>query len=187
MEKAIRNMVWTRRFISAAIVQGTIIVGLTIFLILGQISLIKPDISRVIAAGGVGTWFTFGFILYIVVGVIGIAVSALFYLYIERIIGKQYKEHSVATVAAWIHLIFMNMGTTASMSMLMFAGYIGGAAMLPISVGGRALNPGQVHELIGSFVEPIAVAILVLLFGVICGGLGFLLVHRQNSIITKNN
>ncbi len=61
---------------------------------------------------------------------------------IERIIGKQYKEHSVATVAAWIHLILMNMGTTASMSMLMFAGYIGGAAMLPISVGGRALNPG---------------------------------------------
>ncbi len=51
MEKAIRNMIWTRRFISAAIGQGTIIVGLTVFLILGQISLIKPDISRVIAAG----------------------------------------------------------------------------------------------------------------------------------------
>ena len=79
------------------------------------------------------------------------------------------------------------MGTTASMSMLMFAGYIGGAAMLPISVGGRGLILGQIHELIGSFVEPIVVAILVLLFGVICGGLGFLLVHRQNSIITKNN
>jgi hypothetical protein len=81
----------------------------------------------------------------------------------------------------------MNIGTTASMNMLMFTGYIGGAAILPISVGGRALNTGQVHELIGSFVEPIAVAIIVLLFGVICGGLGFLLVHRQNSIITKNN
>ncbi len=41
----------------------------------------------------------------------------------------------------------------------------------PVLVGGRALNPGQVHELISYFVEPIVVAILVLLFGVICGGL----------------
>jgi hypothetical protein len=70
----------------------TIIVGLTIYLIPGQISLIKPEVSRVIAAGNAGTWFTFGYILYIVVGVIGVAVSALFYLYLERVLGKQYKK-----------------------------------------------------------------------------------------------
>jgi hypothetical protein len=36
----------------------------------------------VIAAGGAGTWFTFGYVMYVVVGVIGVAVSAIFYYYL---------------------------------------------------------------------------------------------------------
>jgi hypothetical protein len=39
----------------------------------------------VIAAGGAGTWFTFGYVMYVVVGVIGVAVSAIFYYYLEDI------------------------------------------------------------------------------------------------------
>ncbi|CAN5814427.1 hypothetical protein BH23THE1_BH23THE1_12330 [soil metagenome] len=175
------NLVWTRRFITAAIVQGAIVVGLTVFLILGEISIIKPGISRVIASGGAGTWFTFGYIMYLVVGVIGVAVSALFYLYIERVIKKQYKDHSGARIAAWIHLILMNVGTTFAMGMLMLAGYAGGAAMLPTSVRGLGLNAGQAHEILAPFVEPIAIAILVLIFGVICGGIGFLIVSRKKN------
>lgn len=64
---------------AAAIVQGAIVVGLTVFLMLGQISIIKPEVSRVIAGGGAGTWFTLGYFIYIIVGVIGVAVSSLFY------------------------------------------------------------------------------------------------------------
>ena len=45
---------WTRRFIGAAIIQGAIIVGLTVILILNQISILKPEVSRVIAVGGSG-------------------------------------------------------------------------------------------------------------------------------------
>ena len=52
MEKYEENLIWTKRFITAAIVQGAIIVGLTVFIILGEISIIKPGISRVIASGG---------------------------------------------------------------------------------------------------------------------------------------
>ncbi len=94
MEKGTENLIWTKRFIIAAIVQGAIIVGLTLFIILGEISIIKPGISRVIASGGAGTWFTFGYIMYIVVGVIGVAVSALFYLYLKRVLKKQYQGHN---------------------------------------------------------------------------------------------
>jgi len=50
--------IWTKRFIAASIIQGAIIVALTIFLVLSQISILKPEISRVIASGGAGTWFT---------------------------------------------------------------------------------------------------------------------------------
>src|SRR5690349_13327772 len=112
---------WTKRFIAAAILQGAIIVGLTAFLVLSQISLLKPEISRVIAAGGAGTWFTFGYIIYIVVGVIGVAVSAY---YIEKVLAKQYDSTRVAKALAWSHLILMNVGTTAATGMLMYAGYL---------------------------------------------------------------
>jgi hypothetical protein len=185
-DKNIENLIWTKRFITAAIVQGAIIVGLTIFIILGEISIIKPGISRVIASGGAGTWFTFGYIMYIVVGVIGVAVSALFYLYLESVLKKQYQYYKGARVVAWIHLILMNIGTTAAMGMLMFAGYAGGAAMLPVSVGGQGFNAGQAHEILAPFVEPIAAAILVLIFGIICGGIGFLMVHRKREKIMQN-
>ena len=56
---------WTKRFIATVIIQGAIIVALTTFLVLSQISFLKPEISRVIAAGGAGTWFTFGYIIYL--------------------------------------------------------------------------------------------------------------------------
>lgn len=175
------DLVWTRRFITAAILQGAIIVGLTIFIIFGEISILEPGVSRVIASGGAGTWFTLGYVMYIVVGVIGIAVSALFYLYIERVLKKQYKDHKGAKIVAWIHLILMNIGTTVAMSLLMLAGYTGGAAMLPTSAGGLGLNAGEAHEILAPFVEPIAVAILVLIVGVICGGIGFLVVNRKKN------
>jgi len=176
------NLVWTKRFITAAIVQGAIVVGLTVFIILGEISILKPGISRVIASGGAGTWFTFGYIMYIVVGVIGVAVSSLFYLYLERVIKKQYKDYSAARIVAWIHLILMNVGTTLAMGMLMLAGYAGGAAMLPTSVGGQGLDAGQAHEILAPFVEPIAATILVLIFGIICGGIGFLIVQSKKQL-----
>lgn len=36
-----KDNLWVRRFMTAAIVQGAVIVGLTIFLVVGQISIIK--------------------------------------------------------------------------------------------------------------------------------------------------
>lgn len=170
---------WTRRFIAAAIIQGAIIVTLTAFLVLSQISLLKPEISRVIAAGGAGTWFTFGYIIYIVVGVIGVAVSALFYYYIEKVLAKQYDSTRVARALAWCHLVLMNVGTTAATGMLMYSGYVSGAALLPLSVGGKGFNQGQVHEILAPFVEPISIAILILILGVLLGGIGFLLMYRS--------
>jgi Ni,Fe-hydrogenase I cytochrome b subunit len=101
-----------------------------------------------------------------------LAVSALFYLYIERVLKKRYKDHNGARIFAWIHLILMNIGTTVAMALLMLAGYKGGAAMLPTSVGELGFNAGQAHEVRAPFVEPIAIAILVLIFGIICGGIG---------------
>ncbi len=174
------SITWTNRFICAAIIQGAIIVGLTLFLVFSQISFLKPEISRVIAAGGAGTWFTFGYIMYIVVGVMGVAVSALFYYYLERILAKPYNKQ-LTKLLAWIHLLLMNIGTTSTMGMLMYAGYIGGAAMLPENVGGQGFNGGQAHQILAPFIEPISTAIIILLLGIISGGVGFLLIYYRKG------
>ena len=171
---------WTKRFMAAAILQGAIVSGLTVFLVLGQASFMKPEVSRVMAAGGAGTWFTFGYVMYIVVGVIGVAVSALFYHYLENVLGKHIRGSAKAL--AWAHLVLMNIGTAAAMGLLMYAGYVGGASMLPENVGGQGFNAGQAHEILASFVEPISVAILVIVASVVAGGIGFLAAYRSSTI-----
>ena len=158
---------------TAAIIQGAIIVALTAFLVLGQISVLKPEVSRVIASGGAGTWFTFGYLTYIVVGVIGVAVSSAFYHYLSGSFTR------AASALAWVHLILMNVGTSAAAGIMMYAGYQGGAAMLPSAIGGRGFDAQQAHSIMAPFVEPIAVSILATLVGVIAGGAGFLIAYRR--------
>ena len=172
-----RSNVWARRFMAAAIIQGAIIVALTVFLVLGQISILKPEVSRVIASGGAGTWFTFGYMSYILVGVIGVAVSSAFYHYL----GGSFTR--AASALAWVHLILMNVGTSAAAGMMMYAGYQGGAAMLPIAIGGRGFDAQQAHSIMAPFVEPIAGSILAILAGVVAGGAGYLLAYKSGQSI----
>jgi hypothetical protein len=54
------------------------------------------------------------------------------------------------------------------MGLLMYVGYVGGAATLPV-VDGGGLNGLQAHEILGPFVEPISAAILILVAGVSAG------------------
>ena len=176
---------WARRFMAAAIIQGAAVVGLTIFLVLGQISIIKPEVSRVIAGGGAGTWFTFGYIAYIVVGVIGVAVSSLFYHYLGG--GRHGSIGRASSGLAWAHLILMNVGITAAASMMMLAGYQGGAAMLPPAIGGQGFDAGQAHGIMAPYVEPIAMSILVLMAGVIAGGVGFLMAYRRQREFVQSD
>jgi putative flippase GtrA len=179
-----KESTWTKRFIVAAIVQGAVIVGFTVFLVLSQISILKPEISRVIAAGGAGTWFTFGYTMYIVVGVIGVAVSAVFYYYLENV-RKAYYHSTISKTLAWTHLILMNIGTSAAMGLMMLVGYLGGASMLPVGVGGKGFNAGQAHEILAPYVEPISAAILVLAAGVLAGGIAFLITYRSKRSSTS--
>ena len=167
---------WARRFMAAAIIQGAIVVGLTVFLVLGQISILKPEVSRVIASGGAGTWFTFGYLSYIIVGVIGVAVSSVFYHYLGRA-----SFSKAGNALAWVHLFLLNIGTSAATGMMMYAGYQGGAAMLPTAIGGRGFDAQQAHSIMAPFVEPIAISILVILAGVTVGGIAFLLGYRAQG------
>ena len=162
---------WPGRFMFAAIVQGGALVILTAILVIGSVSFMQPDVARVIAGGGVGTWFTFGYLTYMAVGVIAVAVSALFY----HLLGAR----KIPGILAWIHLVLMNIGIAAAAGMMMYAGYAGGAAALPAAVGGRGLDAAHVHEIIAPYVGPIGGSILVVLVGVVAGGAGYLKAYRR--------
>ena len=71
----------------------------------------------------------------------------------------------------------MNIGTSAATGLMMLSGYLGGAAMLPINVGGKGFNAGQAHEILAPYVEPISAFILLIMVGVICGGIVFLKIY----------
>ena len=152
-------------------VQGLIAVVLTAVIAL---DLLTPSVSRVIAGGGAGTWFFVGYSMFILVGVLGVALTALFDFYLESILGKVYK--GIAKGLAWAHLILMNVGIIAAAGLMMVAGYRGGRGQLPEGVGGLGLNPGEVHmEILAIYPVPVSIAVLVLGLGVFLGGVGYAL------------
>ena len=152
-------------------VQGLIAVVLTAVIAL---DLLTPSVSRVIAGGGAGTWFFVGYSMFILVGVLGVALTALFYFYLESILGKVYK--GIAKGLAWAHLILMNVGIIAAAGLMMVAGYRGGRGQLPEGVGGLGLNPGAGHmDILAIYPVPVSIAVLVLALGVFLGGVGYAL------------
>jgi len=174
---------WASRFIWAAVIQGLLAVVVTV-LIVQPWTILETSFgnyyspSRVIAGGGGGTWMFTGYISYLVVGVVATAVTAIFYFYIEGVQGKIYKGFS--NLLAWGHLVFMNVGVTASMFLMMYGGYLAGWASTPTAQGGAGFTTGQVHEqILGGLVNPIGAFILLAALGALLGGLGFIVRSRS--------
>lgn len=167
---------WVMRFIWAAVIQGAILVGLSLYMVVWQETFERPEISRIMASGAPGSWFTFGFVVFFL-GVIAVAASSVIY----RSIGDK-KESRTFGALAWSHLILMSVGLASSGGLLMYLGYVGGAASLPVELGGGALNQGQVHEIIGPLVDPIRASILTTTAGAIAGGAAFLSLLRKSNV-----
>jgi len=174
---------WAGRFIWAAVVQGLIATIVTVWVldplqyVTGKADYFSP--SYVIAGGSGGTWFFTGYISYLVVGVIAVAVTAIFYFYIEGIQGKVYKGFT--NLLAWGHILFMNIGVAGSMLLMMWGGYSAGHALAPAYEGGLNETPLQVHEtILGWTVDPIGGMILLACIGALLGGLGYIIRSRTN-------
>jgi vacuolar-type H+-ATPase subunit I/STV1 len=166
-------------FLYAAIIQGAIAAVITFLGGFGdQIGLYPVSVSRVIAGGEAGTWFIMGYVMYIVVGVVAMAVTSLFYFYIETVQGKTYA--GAAKALAWAHLVLANVGVAGVAILAMVGGYLGGAAMQPSQFGGMGWNTGQVHvNILQYYTEPIAAFLMLALLGFVLGGLGYILALRS--------
>ncbi|MGC8600612.1 MAG: hypothetical protein ACP5LX_06145 [Nitrososphaeria archaeon] len=165
-----KNEKWSHRFIIAAVIQSIFAAIWTIPIVLPWI---KPSVAMVMAAGSAGTWFTVGYILYIIVGVLGNAAIGLIYQHFETVEGKVVS--GITNALAWLQLILFNLGVMAATWSLMIAGYFGEADLLPPAVGGKGLTEGQVHVLLLShFINPVGTFVIIAVLGVIIGAIAFL-------------
>ncbi len=170
---------WAGRFIWAAVLQGLIAVIATA-LIVEPLSYFNIDWyyspSKVIAGGGGGTWLFVGYICYLVVGVIAIAVTAIIYFYIEGIHGKVY--HGLTNYLAWGHYVLMNVGVAGSMLSMMYGGYIAGY-LAAEGCGGSGCTDYQIHVMdLSHYIDPVGGFIIIACIGALLGGLGFVLRSR---------
>jgi hypothetical protein len=160
---------WSNRFIWAAIIQGLAATLLTVPIVLPWI---KPSVSQVIASGSAGTWFLVGYVMYITVGVVAVGLTALFYHHFEVSLNKPYR--GISNAFAWVHLVAMNVGAAAATFLLMYAGYFGERALMPVTSGGLAMATAAVHQTIMvGFVNPVGYALILTGIGVLAGGVGF--------------
>lgn len=165
-------------FLYAAIMQGTIASVITFLGAFGDtLGLWKVGVAKVIAGGEAGNWFIIAYLAYLVVGVVAMAVTSLFYFYIETLMGHMYK--GMSKIFAWIHLVLGNIGVAGASILAMLGGYFGGAAMQPINSGGMNWTTGQVHvNILQYYPTPIAVFLGLALLGFFLGGVGYILTLR---------
>jgi vacuolar-type H+-ATPase subunit I/STV1 len=167
-------------FIYAAIIQGAIAAGITFLGAFGdQIGLLPLAVARVIAGGGPGTWFVMGYVMYLIVGVVAMAVTSLFYFYIETTMGKAYK--GIAKTLSWIHLVLGNIGVAGASLAAMWGGYWGAQRVSPTNVGGLGAPAAEAHLVLVVVQQPIAVFIALALIGFFAGGVGYLIALRAKK------
>jgi len=172
---------WASRWVKAAVVQGAIAAIVTV-LIIQPLSYfnITPYFNpgMVIAGGGGGTWLFTGYIIYLVVGVLGVAATASIYFYFEGMLGKAY--HGLANYFAWAQYVLMNVGAAGSMLLMMYGGYLAGWAAASKSAGGLGYTDYQIHvTYLSHFEDPIGALALIAVLGLVLGGIGFLLDSRN--------
>jgi hypothetical protein len=164
---------WSARFWWASIIQGMGAALVTGLILLPNID---PPLARVMTNGGsAGMWLALGYVLYVTIGVIAVAVTAIFYQNLEVALERPVRGY--IRYLAGAHLILMNVGVAAVCGLLMYGGYVGGAAMLPTSTGGLQL--AQAYTLLSELVAPATYALTVATVGFLCGGAVFLLSYLR--------
>ena len=84
---------WANRFIIAAILQGGVITAMSIVIVGIQMSYTQVNIIQYLSLSFEGTakWFFLGIIFYLIV-VLAVAVSALFYSHLEITLKKKFSK-----------------------------------------------------------------------------------------------
>jgi hypothetical protein len=177
-----RGSRWAGRFINVTFILGGIAWAILGLLVLGNILAgltppnyaLGPASSRIVAQGGPGTWFVMGILSYLLVGVAGPGLTALFYQHLEVTLATPLKGWK--NIAAWIHL-GVGCGAAAAGSLVMtYAGFLAGSAYLATNVGGGGHDVAYIHtNFLGPATQPIGALMGVALLGYLAGGIALTL------------
>jgi hypothetical protein len=170
-----RGSVWSDRFLKSAIVQGSIVTGLAIIFVLGQMLYSSSALNIIqflsLSFEGPAKWLFLGYTLYIILAV-AIATTALFYNHYEVNLHKTISGYR--SLLAWVHLIGMNVGGASITVTMIVAGLIG-SGVYEVVVSGSVTNQLKPNtEVMAQFILPISVFAAVLVVGVIAGGIVFI-------------
>jgi hypothetical protein len=167
--------VWSNRFLKSAIVQGSIVTGLAIIFVLGQMLYSSSALNIIqflsLSFEGPAKWLFLGYILYIILAV-AIVTTALFYNHFEVNMHKGIRGYR--SLFAWVHLIGMNIGGACVTITMIFAGVVGSGILAVIASGGIATQLKPNTEAMAQFILPIAAFATVLVVGAIAGGIVFI-------------
>lgn len=171
---------WSKRFMWASMFHGLIASITTILLavvLVGLPSVVAGLVASILAtpaAGFVELAALFGFFaMYVVVGVVGIALTALLYHHVEVVMGRMYG--GMANLFAWVHFLFMNVGIVCATWPMIYAGFWGDIALGPPSQGGLGWTLEQVAaRILDQFLMPVGLGLLLTGMGALAGMIGFL-------------
>ncbi len=179
---------WADRFIKAAVIQGALAAALTSYLLYYGVYG-NPAASRIIAnlggGGNAGIWLTVGYLVYIPLGPIAAAVTALFYQHLETQMRKPYT--GLTNILAWGHIILMNVGVVGATWLMMNAGFRGGMLALTLAAANPSMSAGAISgavhtQVMVGYPPYIAAFIAVAIVGALSGGMGYILAWRHASI-----
>jgi len=123
---------------------------------------IPLNLSRIIAGGGAGTWFTVGYLLYLITGFIGMALQGFLYYAIGGSRGSLFSGKLAAA-----HFVLMNIAVIGATWTLGYAGFVGGT----LTLEGRV---AEVHASIAAYVNPIGYFILAGVVAALIGAFNIL-------------
>jgi hypothetical protein len=167
---------WASRFIGATFVLGAIAWATIAVLVLGNVLagtgnyLLGPASSRIVAGAGPGSWFTMGLLAYLLIGIAGVGMSALFYQHVEATLGAPLTGWR--NIGAAVHLLLGGGGAAAASLLMTYAGFQAGAAALATNLGGGGHDTTYIHtNILSPVVLPIAALMGVALLGYLVGGI----------------
>lgn len=175
---------WAGRFIGLTFVLGGVAWAIIGILVLGNVLagltppnfMLGPASSRIVAGGGAGNWFTMGLLSYMLIGIVGLGLSALFYQHLEVTMGAPL--NGWRSIGAWIHLLLGGFGAAGASLLMAWGGYQAGSYLLAPALGGGCAPPdtgaciGYVHtNILSPIALPIAILMGIALLGYLLGGL----------------
>lgn len=175
-----RTSVWGNRFVLSAIIQGSIITGLTVAMILIQIVFVDTNLIQFLSLSldGAAKWFFFGYFMYITL-VVAITITAIFFNHLESNMNRPIT--GTKRYLVWSQIFGMNVGGAATTLLLIVTGFVG-AGFIDFTLGEQ-----QSYESITEYTAiPITIFALIFAIGMVCGGTAYITTYVKRPRLTMN-